>query len=78
MCKGPGYHFPIMKVFFIGSHINILTLFPYWAALSLSFRLISILLFMNIKAWGPRVIELQTTALNIIPVDICFQISDFF
>ena len=27
----------------------------YWAALSLSFRLISILLFMNIKAWGPQV-----------------------
>ena len=28
----------------------------YWAALSLSFRLISIrLLFINIKAWGPQV-----------------------
>ena len=28
----------------------------YWAALSLSFRLISILmLFTNIKAWGPQV-----------------------
>ena len=27
----------------------------YWAALSLSFRLISIRLFINIKAWGPQV-----------------------
>ena len=27
----------------------------YWAALSLSFRLIS--MFMNIKAWGPQVME---------------------
>ena len=27
----------------------------YWAALSLSFRLISIRLFISIKAWGPQV-----------------------
>ena len=28
----------------------------YWAALSLSFRLISIrMFFINIKAWGPQV-----------------------
>ena len=32
--------------------INIIA---YWAALSLSFRLISILMLMNIIAWGPQV-----------------------
>ena len=29
----------------------------YWAALSMSFRLISIRLLMNNKAWGPQVIK---------------------
>ena len=31
----------------------------YWAALSLSFRLISILMLVNIIAWGPQVIYFE-------------------